>query len=186
MSAIIDAKEEREVAVVDIPNAFIQTDNEKLKSHHERDVMKVKGRLADMLVEIDPELYGPFLTKENGMSVLYLEILKAMYGMMVSPLLFYWKLRKDLEKIGFKVNPYDSCVANKMINGQQFTILWHVDDLKISHKDKKVVDQFIEWAKKKYEDSHITKLKASRGKVHDYLGITLDYSKTGVVKLYTV
>jgi len=62
--------------------------------------------------------------------------------MMVSSLLFYRKLRKDLEQLGFKINPYDICVANKLINRKQLTILWHVDDLKISHKDKKVVDQF--------------------------------------------
>jgi len=142
LSAIIDAKEQREVAVVDIPNAFIQTNSEKLKSHHETDIMKVKGSMADMLVEIDPDTYGPYLTKENGVSVLYLEILKTLYGMMVSSLLFYRKLRKDLEQLGIKVNPYDICVANKMINGKQLTVFWHVDDLKISHKDKKVVDQF--------------------------------------------
>jgi hypothetical protein len=62
-------------------------------------------------------------------------------------------------------------------------VLWHVDDLKISHKETKVVDQFIEWATNKYEDAEITKLKPSRGKVHDYLGMTLDYSQKGVVKL---
>jgi len=45
-----------------------------------------------------------------------------------------------------------------MINVKQCAVLWHVDDLEISHKDKKVVDQFIEWAFKKYEDSEITKL----------------------------
>ena len=184
LSAIIDAKEGREVAVVDIPNAFIQTKNEKLKPNQEKDIMKVKGRLADMLVEIDPETYLPFLTKENGISVLYLEILKALYGMLVSSLLFYRKLRKDLEQLGFRVNPYDICVANKLINGKQFTVLWHVDDLKISHKDKTEVDKFIGWAVNKYEDSDITKLKPSRGKIHDYLGITLDYSEPGVVKLY--
>jgi hypothetical protein len=184
LSSIIDAKEEREVAVVDIPNAFIQTKNVQLKSHHRKDIMKIKGVLADMLVELDPELYGPYLTKENGVSVLYLEILKALYGMMKSSLLFYRKLRKDLEQLGFKVNPYDICVANKMIDGKQFTVLFHVDDLKISHKDKKVVDQFIQWATHKYEDAEITKLKPSRGKVHDYLGITLDFAEKGVVKLY--
>jgi hypothetical protein len=44
--------------------------------------------------------------------------------MIKSPLLFYRKLRKDLESIGFEVNPYDICVANKMVNGKQFTVVW--------------------------------------------------------------
>jgi len=146
--------------------------------------MKVKGTLVGMLVEIDPDTHGPYLTKENGVSVLCLEILKALCGMMVSSLLFYRKLKKDLQQLGFKVNAYDICLANKMINGKQLAVSWHVVDLKISHKDKKVVDQFIESAIKKHEDSEITKLKPSRGMVHDYLGITLDYSEKGVVKLY--
>ena len=184
LSAVIDAKEGRDVAVVDIPNAFVQTENVKIEDHHERDIMKVKGALADMLVEIDPEFYGPYLTKENGVSVLYLEILKALYGMLKSALLFYRKLRKDLESIGFKFNPYDRCVANKTINGKQFTVMSHVDDLKCSHKDTKEVDKFIQWCRDKYEDPTITKLKPSRGKVHDYLGITLDFTKPGAVKIY--
>ena len=183
LSAIIDAKEEREVAIVDIPNAFVQTENEKLQPHHEKDFMKIKRKLADMLCSIDPTLYGPYLTKENGMSVLYLELIRALYGMLKSSLLFYRKLRKDLEAIGFKINPYDCCVANKIVNGKQFTILWHVDDLKCSHKEKEVVDRFIEWVRSKYEDPQITKLKPSRGKVHDYLGMTLDFTQNGVVKI---
>lgn len=44
---------------------------------------------------------------------------------------------------GFTLNPYDRCVANKMINGKQCTILWHVDDLKLSHEDPKVLDEVI-------------------------------------------
>jgi len=34
---------------------------------------------------------------------------------------------------GFTINPYDQCIANKTINGRQCNIIWHVDDLKISH-----------------------------------------------------
>jgi len=101
LSAIVDAKEQREVAAVDIPNAFVQTDNEKLKSHHEIDIMKAKGSLADMLVEIDPDTHRPHLTKndkKNGATALHSKILKALHGMIVSSLLFCRKLRKDLEQ----------------------------------------------------------------------------------------
>jgi len=50
-------------------------------------------------------------------------------------------LRKDLEQQGFKVNWCDICVANKMKHGKQFGVSLHVDDLKITHKDKEAVDQ---------------------------------------------
>ena len=61
---------------------------------------------------------------------------KALYGMLRISLLFYLKLVKDLKVHGFELNPYDPCIANKMINGQQMTVTWHVDDLKMSHKSE--------------------------------------------------
>ena len=67
LSAVLDAKEGREVAVIDIPNdAFTLTMNEKLKESHETDLMKIKGRLADMLVEMAPEVCADYVTKENA------------------------------------------------------------------------------------------------------------------------
>ena len=41
------------------------------------------------------------------------------------------------------MNPYDPCVAYRLVNGLQKSILFHVDDLKLSHKDPKVNDIFI-------------------------------------------
>ena len=41
-----------------------------------------------------------------------------------------------MENMGFEINPYDLCVANKMVSGHQMTICWHVDDLKVSHKNE--------------------------------------------------
>ena len=41
--------------------------------------------------------------------------------------------------MGFKVNPHDPCVANKDINGEQLTVVWYVDDLKVLHKDENVI-----------------------------------------------
>ena len=44
--------------------------------------------------------------------------------------------------MGFEINPYDPCVANKMVNGAQCTVYWHVDDLKVFHVDEAVVTTF--------------------------------------------
>ena len=52
-------------------------------------------------------------------------------------------LAKSLEDMGFEINPYDTCVANKIINGSQCTICWYVDDLKISHIEEDVVMKVI-------------------------------------------
>ena len=55
---------------------------------------------------------------------------------MRASLLFYRKLRKELEGYGLIVNPYDPCVANMMTKGgKQLTVVWHVDDLMVSCED---------------------------------------------------
>ena len=51
---------------------------------------------------------------------------------------------------GYEVNPYDPCVANQAIDGKQHTVSWHVDDLKGSHVDPKVNDEFQEWLQKEF------------------------------------
>ena len=46
--------------------------------------------------------------------------------------------------MGFTLNPYDPCVANKMIDGHQMTVTWHVIDLKILHKNGREISKIIE------------------------------------------
>jgi hypothetical protein len=101
---------------VDIPNAFVQTD---METNGERVMMKIKGPLVDMLVNMDHKTYQTFVVYEGKVKVLYVKVLKALYGMLQSSLLFYKKLKKDLEEIGFIINPYDPCVVNLWINGKQ-------------------------------------------------------------------
>ena len=101
---------------------------------------------------------------------------------MKSALLFYRKLVADLLSLGFTINPYDPCVANKTIDGKQMTICWHVDDLFIGHVDPTVVTSFINWLAQRY-DTNEKKLNVVRGHKHDYLGMNLDFSTTGEVKI---
>ena len=63
-------------------------------------------------------------------------------------------------------------MANREINGSQQTVAWHVDNLKISHIDPAVNTQLIKTPVKIYGPG----ITVSRGKVHDYLGMDLDYS----------
>ena len=53
----------------------------------------------------------------------------------------------------------------------------NVDDLKISHKDSTVIDKFIASLHAKYRN--MGTMTVRRGKIHDYLGMTLDFSSTG-------
>ncbi len=82
---------------------------------------------------------------------------------------------------GFEINPYDWCVAYKTIDGKQCTILWQVDDLKISYVDKNAVTGIIETITDQFGKE--APLTVTRGKVHDYLGMTLDYLEKGKVMI---
>jgi hypothetical protein len=108
-------------------------------------------------------------------------LLKALYGTLRAALLFWKLLSSKLISWGFTINPYDWCVANKMINGKQCTILWHVNDMKISHVNEETNTDIIKLINDEFgEDAPLT---ITRGKVHDYLGMTLDYSEAGKVKI---
>ena len=60
---------------------------------------------------------------ENNKKILYLRLLKALYGCVKSALLWYELFSTTLKDMGFVLNPYDECVANKMVNGKQCTIV---------------------------------------------------------------
>ena len=90
-------------------------------------------------------------------------------------LLLYYKIFwKDIESIGFEVNPYDACVANRMANGKQHTVAWHVDDSKSIHLDPKVNHDFHKLLDKTYGSNDIWHVEASYGKLHEYLAMALD------------
>ena len=65
-------------------------------------------------------------------------------------------------------------MVNKDTNGKKYTIVWHVDDLKISHVDPKVVTDIIMGLEKQF--SQTMPLSISRGKFHEYLGMIFDFS----------
>ncbi len=99
--------------------------------------------------------------------------------MMKSALLFYRKLISELKEMGFEVNPYNPCIVNKIVDGSQMMIRWHVDDLMISHSSGKAIAKFLRALKDIYGDNPVE----STGKIHDYLGMTFDFSLQDEVKI---
>jgi hypothetical protein len=67
-----------------------------------------------------------------------------------------------------------------MIKGKQCTIIWHLDDLKMSHVSIAVLDEIIERLDEKYGKE--APLTVNRGTVHEYLGMTIDFGEKGKVK----
>ena len=121
------------------------------------------------MMKLSPVMYHKYIRMGNGEAVLYVKPSKVLYIRLRSGLLFYKRLVEDLESVGFELNPYDPCVANNTINGQQFTAIWYVEDLKVSHKYPKQVTKFLEWLKGIYRD-----ILTTRGTKNYYLGMQLE------------
>jgi hypothetical protein len=72
ITAAIAAKEKRKVRCYDIPSAFVNTDVDK-------DVMVLRGELANMMVQIVPQIYRKYVTEDRkGMPILYVKLQKAL------------------------------------------------------------------------------------------------------------
>ena len=136
----------------------------------------------NMLIQIAPKVYEEYWTYEGKAKVLYVKMLKAICGMLQSSLLYYKKFCNDIKSIGFEVNPYDLCVANHIVQ-EQDTVCWHVDDLKSSHIDSKVNDEFLKWLIKTYASDEIGQVKAICGTRHDYLAMILNFLIPGVLQV---
>ena len=74
-------------------------------------------------------------------------------------------------------------MANQYVNDVQQTILFHVDDLKVSCKDKKANEEVVDYLKNIYEIEELKGLKATKRQRHKYLGMILDFSTEGEVTI---
>jgi hypothetical protein len=117
VTSTIDARENREVVTINIPGALLHATNKDYV------VVQMNRTLAELMAKTDPKLYRKYLDDEKGKKVLYLCLQKVQYSMMKSALLFYQNLVSELRSMGFIINPYDPCVANKIVNGNQLMIL---------------------------------------------------------------
>ena len=79
-----------------------------------------------------------------------------MYSTLKAPLLWYTLFADTLKRDGFELNPYDNCVANKVVDGKQFTICWYVDDIKLSHVSETEVTKMIDLLERKFDKLNIT------------------------------
>ena len=176
LSSMIDGHEHRKVMTLDIPGAFMQTDIDE--TIH----IRLDGPLVDLLIKVDPS-YQSFVCHERGQRVIYTCLNKALYGTLQAAMLFWKELTKFvITDLGFTINPYDSCVANKIIDGKQCTILWHVDDIKMSHVSQGVLESIMKQIEARF--GREAPLTVTRGPVHEYLGMTIDFSRPGTVQFH--
>ena len=113
--------------------------------------------------------------------MLYVQVLKAIYGMIESALRWYELFfTGTLCRMGFELNPYDRCVANKMIDGSQCTVGWYVDDNKVSHMSDKVNSMIVDAL-----EEHFGKLGRTTGNKHTFLGMDVEMISKGKIAVST-
>ena len=86
---MIEANKNQGILTADISNVFVQIPIEQEK-YHGKIMMKIKGGLIDILAEINLETCSKFITIENAY-VLIINILKTLYGTLISAVLYYKK-----------------------------------------------------------------------------------------------
>ena len=168
---MIDAKEGRDVATADVAGACLHADLDDFT------LLKVEGASVDITCTVS-EKYIPFVPYKNRKKVIYLRLLKALYGCVKSALLWYKLFLGSLKKKGFKLNPYDACIANKVENGKQCTIAWYVNNNKISHVKPEIVTEVIAMI-----EEHFGKMTVTRGKEHMFLSMNIKYCDNGMAKI---
>jgi hypothetical protein len=83
---VLDAKQGRDVMTLDVPNAFVQT---PIPQGGDKIIMKIRGSLVDILLEICPGVYDDYVIHEGKDQILYVEMLMALYGMMIASVMYY-------------------------------------------------------------------------------------------------
>ena len=203
ITVAIAAKErrDRDVNTIDLPGAYLHIDND------EETIMLLKGKLAELLVQVEPSLYRKYvITSTKGEPMLYVKLHKALYGLLRSALLFYRKLSRQLVDHGFTINKYDPCVATKNIptssstaliarannlrygkdksnstftveDSHQQTVVWHVDDLMLTHIDPEENNKFVKHFGDLYNKEALKPITVNRGDFHDYLCVDYGFDK---------
>jgi Reverse transcriptase (RNA-dependent DNA polymerase) len=160
--ATIAARERRHVITADIGGAYLRAKMQQFI------LILLNREESDFLCEIYPELeqYRDERGRLTG------EALKAIYGCIESAKLWYETISSKLISIGYVRNPYDPCIFNKWHEPQrvQSSIGLHVDDTLMTCADLEVLESLVQWFIDEFEELSVT-----RGLVHQYTGMTLDF-----------
>merc|ERR1712086_476948 len=66
LAGVIEANENRAMSTIDVGNAFIQADND------ERILMLLRGKVAELMVRVNPTLYRPYITYSKNEFLRYM------------------------------------------------------------------------------------------------------------------
>ena len=157
-----------------MPGFFLQTEDDE---EDEPVILKLTGAVALLLVESNLTKWRKHLKREKGKWIVYVRATKIIYGTVKAAIKAYKKLARYLKSWGLEMNPYDPCVWNKLVDGNQLTLMFHIDDILLMHLLSQVVTEYIKKLDSRYSKNN--PLIVTRGKLHEYLGMTLDFRMPG-------
>ena len=167
--ASIAAQEGRFVTTMDIGSAYLNATMEG-----EPVFMKLNAEIARHVCKIDPKKYREY---KNDKHEIIVKLKKALYGCVQSAKLWYEHIKSTLERFGFISNSEDKCIFNKGDpSGSQCTVAVYVDDLFVTCKDRRVVEEVENYLKLTYD-----KVTVHSGLFHSYLGMNFDYREPSKV-----
>ena len=126
LTLLIDDTEQRDITFFDVPGSYRQTEIPEYK----RILLRIRDEFVDIMCDFNND-YKPYVQYENRKKVLYVKVLRAIYGFIESALLLYNFYVKILKYLGFSINKYYRCVSNKMIDGKKCNIIWYVYENKM-------------------------------------------------------
>ena len=170
ITVAIAANEGRHVITMDVETAYL---NAKMI-----DDKPVYMKIGPLIIAILSQLDSNFEKYQDGKGSVIVKLDKVLYGCVESAVLWYKDLKATLEADKYQVNPYDLCVFNKVYKGEQVTVIFHVDDLLGACVRSEALEDLYEVLIKKYK-----KVKVTRGKIHPYLGMIMNFQHPGVVTI---
>jgi len=160
------------ITCLDISAAYL---NAKLI---EPEYMRLNKKLSGILYEMNG-ITDDYIN-DDGTCVVKLQ--RALYGLKQSGKLWYHTLKKELVKLGYRPNEYDSCLYTKEVNGKISFICCYVDDLLILCEDDNEHDRITDSLKQRFDELSIS---ASKTTEFNYLSMVINgnYDKTVTVSM---
>ena len=138
--------------------------------------LKFERLMVKIICKIDPS-YEKYvhINKTTGKKKLHGKFTEVDCGILLGVVLFCQKSSGQLYEWGYEQKPYDQCTFNKMINGKQWIIKFHVDDIKSSSMEHSVLSDLVKELNNVFSTNK-KELVGTKGGFYEYLGLTIDFS----------
>ena len=168
VSIIVDAHKRRDVATADIAGAYHKAYMKDFT------VMKFTGASVDILCKMNSK-YIPFVTVEGGIKVLYVQLIKAIYGCVQSALLWYKMFHQHLKHLGLSSIHTTHASRTRTSTGNNVP-LPGMSTIQKCHMPSR------QWSLAQIEE-RFGKITVNRGKEHVFLGTNIRYMPNGTAEI---